>query len=93
MEVLLQDGLEGHSYNTPNRFDESIDRCPQEAGILCFCASPGAGSRGGTVINVLPVVGRGPRSVGLIQDSGSKAIGSLMGPVFPLSGSQVGSPS
>jgi hypothetical protein len=36
MEVLLQDDLEGHSYNTPNRFDETIDLCPQEAGILCF---------------------------------------------------------
>jgi hypothetical protein len=28
-----------------------------------------------------------------IQVSGSKAIGSVTGPVFPLSGSQVGSPS
>jgi hypothetical protein len=56
-------------------------------------ASPGVGSPGGTVINVLRVVGRVSPSVGRIQDSGSKAIGSLMGPVFPLSGSQVGSPS
>src|SRR5262249_6620804 len=60
MEVMLQDGLERHSYNTPNRFDETIDRYPQVAGILRFCTSPGPGSRGATVINVLRVVGGTP---------------------------------
>src|SRR5262245_15546255 len=58
IEVLLQDGLVRHNYNIPRRFHENIDRCPQEAGILRFCDSSGAGSKGSTVINVPQVVGR-----------------------------------
>jgi hypothetical protein len=65
MEVPRQDGLETPLYNTPNSFDESVNRGLQKSQIQPVC----------------------------IQDSGSKAIGSLTGPVFPLSGSQVGSPS
>src|SRR6185295_10015264 len=48
------------SYNTPNRFDESIDRCPQRGWNPVLLRLARRGLPRGTVINVLRVVGRAP---------------------------------